>query len=188
MNKINLTILQCKDLVLDISELVGKEVLYVNATKLAKQFNKRVDDFLRLDETNKCFKVLTTSQVGELKIIAVKEFCNDAQMQREKKKGKYPNGKCPYYIKLTNLVYKSLGLKKPKGAHNTRNIFNGATVERIESLEEVLLNLIIDFLSKEIKYHEAYKKIQEKIIYVVNFLTDKPSTEVVGNNEAQRGH
>ena len=40
MSNFNLTTIQGKNIVIDISQLVSKEVLYINATKLALQFGK----------------------------------------------------------------------------------------------------------------------------------------------------
>ena len=58
MKTINLTTIQNKDLIIDVSRLVSDEVLYINATKLAKQFGKnkqRLNEFFKVTR-NRDFK------------------------------------------------------------------------------------------------------------------------------------
>ena len=58
MKIINLTTIQNKDLIIDVSRLVSDEVLYINATKLALQFGKnkqRLNEFFKVTR-NRDFK------------------------------------------------------------------------------------------------------------------------------------
>jgi len=58
MKTINLTTIQNKDLIIDVSRLVSDEVLYINATKLALQFGKnkqRLNEFFKVTR-NRDFK------------------------------------------------------------------------------------------------------------------------------------
>ena len=73
MKTIDLATIQNKDLIIDVSRLVSNEVLYINATLLAKQFEKRVDNFLRLESTKEYLRFLTTSDVRELELLKTKE-------------------------------------------------------------------------------------------------------------------
>ena len=100
---------------------------------------------------------------------AIKDFCEYASVNRFKP---YKDNKCPYYIKLTNLVYKSLGLKKPKGAKSARDVFSGAVMEKIEYLEDMLINLLRDFIAQDREYHEAFKNIKELINYEAGLIDD----------------
>ena len=100
---------------------------------------------------------------------AIKEFCEYAGANRDKP---YKDNKCPYYIKLTNLVYKSLGLKKPRGAKVVRDVFSGAVVEKIEYLENMLMNLLKDSIAQGTEYHEAFKNIKELINYEAGLIDE----------------
>lgn len=91
---------------------------------------------------------------------AIKAFCNYAQASRGEP---YRAGKCPYYVKLTKLIYKALGIAQPKGATPPREIFNGATLEKIEHLEALLYDLIKEEIEQCTEYHEAYKHIKATI-------------------------
>ena len=245
MSKFNITTIQGKDLVIDISELVSKEVLYINATKLALQFGKdrrRLNDFLKSKPFKEYKNVLfnvrknrtlefiktrkgkyggtyihsdlvivflrwlnvefavkcdmfikeTIQKISDEKLIAnataeanklndewlearekatkarnrltdtIKSFCEYASANRAEP---YKENKCPYYIKLTSLVYKSLGIKKPKGTRVARDVFSGAVVEKINYLEEMLIKLIESNIQQETEYHKAYKSIKELINY-----------------------
>ncbi len=250
MKTTDLTTIEGKNVIIDITQLLSDEVLYINATKLAKQFGKDVREWLRNKETRQYIEVLTVGNSTQLEIIKTKEgryggtyihsdlsvfflrwlspefavkcdmyikhkiqeihnekliaqakaqanqeneewlrvrnngketrkqltdaiqlFCNYASTQREAQKGKgYGDDKCPYYIKLTQLVYKALGLKKPKSVKNPREIFNGATVEKIEYLEERLLYLIKTHIQQSTEYHEAFKSIKEAITHEAELL------------------
>jgi hypothetical protein len=260
MKKFNLSTIQGKNIVIDISELISHEVIYINATELAKQFGKdrrRLNDFLKsktfLEYENAIFKVLENShfkvrknrtlelvkiekgkyggtylhsdlvivflrwlnvdfavkcdmyikqqiqQIHNEKITAnatakanransewiktretstqtrntltdaIKTFCEYAELQRETK---YKNNKCPYYIKLTSLVYKALNIKKPKGTYILRDVFSGAIVEKIEYLEDMLTNLLKSHIEQETEYHEAFKNIKDMIAYEVMLLDE----------------
>ena len=264
MKATDLITIEGKNVVLDVSLLVSDEVVYVNATRLAKQFGKdkyqlrdffnskgyleyeaaltkiMKDDNFKVGE-NHHFKNLRYTKKGKYggtylhsdlaiyfirwlspefavkcdmyikqkiqeihneKLIAkakaeanqanqewlsvrysgkatrkhltdaIKLFCEYASKQREAQKGKDYYDRCPYYIKLTQLVYKALGLKKPKSVINPREIFNGATVERIEYLEDMLANLINDAISQELEYHEAFKSIKEAIHYEASLMME----------------
>ena len=264
MSNFNLTTIQGKNIVIDISELVNKEVLYINATKLALQFGKsrqnlrkflnskafieyleayskviQKSDFIAKDKEFKvnlfdyfrngislvkavkgkyggtyihnelvivflrwlnvdfavqCDMYIKQKiqQIQNDKLIAnttaeanklndewlearekatkarnrltdtIKSFCEYAGANRAEP---YKENKCPYYIKLTNLVYKSLGIKKPKGAKSARDVFSGAVVEKINHLEGMLIKLIESNIQQETEYHEAYKSIKELINY-----------------------
>ena len=250
MKNFNLTTIYGKNLILDVSELVRSETVYLNATKLALQFGKtkqRLNEFFNsktfLEYEKAVFKVtknrdFKTDEKGlkfsikgkyggtylhsDLVIVflrwlnvefavmcdmfikqqiqqahaekieahaiakanklneewikaraeavttrneltdAIKAFCEYAQIQRGEV---YKKGKCPYYIKLTTLVYKSLGIKKPKGTQTPRDVFAGATVEKIEYLEDMLINLLNSHIQQETEYHEAFKSIKELIKY-----------------------
>jgi len=241
MKIIDLTTIQGKDVIIDVTKLISDEVLYINATRLAQQFKKDVREWLKNKETKEYIKVLnegnypqlkavfakkgryggtylhsdlsifffrwldikfavqcdmyikeTIQQIHNDKLIAeatakankdndewlqarekaketrkglsdtIKAFCEYAQAERGEP---YKSGKCPYYIKLTNLVYKSLGLQKPKGARSARDIFNGAIVEKIDYLEDRLSNLLEEHIQHRTEYHEAYKNIKEIINY-----------------------
>ena len=47
MNKFNLSTIQGKDIVIDVSKLLSDEILYIYATKLASQFNKDNAEWLK---------------------------------------------------------------------------------------------------------------------------------------------
>ena len=250
MSNFNLTTIQGKNIVIDISQLVSKEVLYINATKLALQFGKdrrQLEKFFKtqsfLEYEKALFKVIqkgdfktderalrfsikgkyggtylhsdlvivflrwlnvefavkcdmfireTIQKISDEKLIAnttaeanklndewlearekatkarnrltdtIKLFCEYASANRAEP---YKENKCPYYIKLTNLVYKSLGIEKPKGAKSARDVFSGAVVEKINHLEGMLIKLIESNIQQETEYHEAYKSIKELINY-----------------------
>lgn len=69
MKKYNLIQVQGKDVVIDISQLFREEVLYVNATKLAKQFGKRLDVYWKSPETKEYYGVLNTTVQRELELV-----------------------------------------------------------------------------------------------------------------------
>lgn len=69
MKKYELTNVQGKDVIIDISQLLREEVLYVNATKLAKQFRKRLDHYWNSLETKEYYDVLNTRNNGELELV-----------------------------------------------------------------------------------------------------------------------
>ena len=71
MKKYELTIVQGKNIVLDVSRLLKEEVLYINATKLAKQFGKRIDNYLRLNDTKEYIQILNTSHVSDLELVTI---------------------------------------------------------------------------------------------------------------------
>ncbi len=255
MKTIDLITLHGKDLIIDISNLISDEVLYVNATHLAKQFGKdrrQLEKFFKtqnfLEYEKALFKVIQKGdfktnekglkfskkgryggtylhsdivifflrwlnvefavkcdmyirqklqEVHNDKLVAdatakankanevwllmraeavetrnnltdaIKEFCEYAEEQRAET---YKANQCPYYIKLTNLVYKSLGLKKPKGAKVARDIFSGAIVAKVEYIEEMLINLLRDAIAYGAEYHEAFKSIKESINYEAGLL------------------
>jgi len=239
MKTIDLTTIQGKDLIIDVTKLISDEVLYINATRLARQFKKDVREWLKNKETKEYIKVLNEGNSHQLKVVfskkgryggtylhsdvvivflrwldikfavqcdmyikkmiqkthnekieaeatakankdndewlearekaketrkglsdTIKAFCEYAQTERGEL---YKKGRCPYYIKLTNLVYKTLELQKPKGARSARDVFNGAIVEKIEYLEDVLSNLLEEHIQHGTEYHEAYKNIKEII-------------------------
>jgi len=250
MENFNLTTIHGKDLVIDVSELIRDEVLYINATKLAKQFGKdrrqlekffKTKSFIEYEKAvskviqkgdfkteEKGLKFSIKGKYGgtylhsDLVIVflrwldvefavlcdmyikeqiqqahaqkieahaiakanqaneewlkaraeavatrkeladAIKAFCEYAQQQRDKA---YKKGKCPYYIKLTALVYKALNIKKPKGTKTPRDIYSGAVVEKIEYLEAMLINLLYSHIQQGTEYHEAYKNIKELVEY-----------------------
>jgi len=250
MKNFNLTTIHGKNLILDVSELVRNETVYLNATKLALQFGKnkqRLNEFFNsksfLEYEKAVFKVtknrdFKTEEKGlkfsikgkyggtylhsDLVIVflrwldvefavmcdmyikeqiqqahaqkieahaiakanqaneewlkaraeaiatrneltdATKAFCEYAQQQRGEA---YKKGKCPYYIKLTALVYKALNIKKPKGTKTPRDIYSGAVVEKIEYLEVMLINLLYSHIQQGTEYHEAYKNIKELVEY-----------------------
>lgn len=85
MKKYELSTIQGKDIVLDISQLLKEEVLYVNVTRLARQFGKdrrQVDKFLKtksfLEYENAVFKVIQKS-----------DFKTEQKGLRYSVKGKY---------------------------------------------------------------------------------------------------
>ncbi len=246
-----------KDVVIDITKLISDEVLYINATKIAKQFGKdkyNLRDYFKstafLEYENAISKVRknhhfkteekglrysikgkyggtylhsdlvivflrwlnvdfavqcdmyiknTIQEIHNDKIISnataqankentdwiqarekatdtrnkltdvIKEFCQYAQQQRG---SFYKDGKCPYYAKLTSLVYKALKIKKPKGTKTIRDVFNGAVVQKIENLEEMLIELLKSYIQQETEYHEAFKITQEIIKYEVSLLDE----------------
>ena len=92
----------------------------------------------------------------------IKSFCEYAQLQRGEA---YKNDKCPYYIRLTSLIYKALNLKQPKRGYTIRDIYNGAVVEKIEYLENILINLLEQHIETKTEYHKAFKSIKEIITY-----------------------
>ena len=69
MKKYELTTVQGKDIMIDISRLFREEVLYVNATKLAKQFGKRLDHYWKSPETKEYYEVLNTHSKGDLELV-----------------------------------------------------------------------------------------------------------------------
>ncbi len=71
MKKYELTTIQGKDVILDISQLFNQEILYVNATRIAKQFGKRIDNYMRLDDTKSYIDILNTSDVRDLELIKI---------------------------------------------------------------------------------------------------------------------
>ena len=244
-----------KNIIIDISQLVSDEVLYVNATHLAKQFGKdrrQLEKFFKtqnfLEYEKALFKVIQKGdfktnekglkfsikgkyggtylhsdivifflrwlnvefavkcdmyikqklqEVHNEKITAdatakankanddwvimrveavetrnkltdtIKSFCEYASVNRAEP---YKDNKCPYYISITSIVYESLGLKKPKGAKVARDIFSGAVVEKIEYLEDMLINLLHSHIQQETEYHEAFKSIKELINYEAGLL------------------
>jgi phage regulator Rha-like protein len=98
---------------------------------------------------------LKSKDTRALFVDKVKEFCEYAQAQRG-----YKYDKCPYFIKLTSLVYKSLGLKPPRSHQPRRDIFTSQELEDIENLESRLIELIDDLMADEVEYHRAYKMIK----------------------------
>ena len=257
MNNFNLTLIQGKNVIIDVARLFSDEVVYINATKLALQFGKnrqKLNDFFNtkgyLEYENAISKVLekqyfktddkqlkysikgkyggtylhndlvivflrwlnvefavqcdmyikqqiqeahnekitasattkanklnddwlqvrkTSTQTRNTLTDEIKAFCEYAQLQREET---YKNDKCPYYIKLTSLVYKALNIKKPKGTYTARDIFSGAVVEKIEYLEDILTNLLKSHIEQDTEYHEAFKTIKEIINYEVTLLDE----------------
>ncbi len=257
MRNFKLSTIHGKDVVIDITKLISDEVIYVNATKLAKQFGKnkqRLNEFFKtkgyLEYENAISKVtekhdfktdykgLRYSKKGKYggtylhsdlvivflrwlnvdfavqcdmyikniiqeihndKIISnataqankentdwiqarekatdtrnkltdvIKEFCQYAQQQRG---SFYKDGRCPYYAKLTSLVYKVLGIKKPKGTRTIRDVFSGAVVQKIEYLEDMLIELLKSHIQQETEYHEAFKITHEIIKYKVSLLDE----------------
>ena len=89
----------------------------------------------------------------------IKLFCEYAELQRG---DKYPK-QCPYYIQLTNLVYKVLHIEKPKGNQKLRDVYDGSVVEAIECLEDMLCVLLKSNTEQEIEYHDAFKAIKGKL-------------------------
>jgi len=69
MKKYELMNIQGKDIVLDISHLLDQEVVYVNVTKLGKKFGKRIDNYMRLDETQEYMNILNASHVSDLELV-----------------------------------------------------------------------------------------------------------------------
>ena len=250
MKTINLTTIQNKDLIIDVSRLVSDEVLYINATKLALQFGKnkyqlrdffKSDNFLEYEKaifkvvkkphfktddkplryslkgkyggtylhsdlvmvflrwlsiefavkcdmyikakiqemhndklvaktiaqnnkTNLEWVEVRTQAKGTRKSLTktITAFCEYAQRCRGKN---YLVNKCSYHITFTKLIYKVLGIEKPKSNINRRDVFNGAIIEKIEHLEIRLIKLINYHLKQETEYHKAYKEIKKSIEY-----------------------
>ncbi len=74
MKKYELTQVQGKNVLIDISQLFREEVLYVNATSLAKQFGKRIHKYFELDGTKEYHEalkeeILNTPKKGELELL-----------------------------------------------------------------------------------------------------------------------
>ncbi len=241
MKKFDLTTINGKNVVIDISQLLSDEVLYINATKLAKQFGKDLSNFMRSVEFLEYLEAFNSVKSTELKLIktkqgkyggtyihseivvfflrwlsaefavkcdlfikhtiqeiqnekliikatqeankannewvasrneakhtrnaltdAIKEFCKYATTQRGTP---YKSGKCPYYVKFTNIPYTILGVHKPKVKCNLRDVYSGAVVENIEYLEEALTNLIRTHIIQETEYHKAFKNIMQSMKY-----------------------
>ena len=56
---------------LDIFQLFRQEILYVNATNVAKQFGKRIDNYMRQDDTKSYIDILNTSDVRDLELMRI---------------------------------------------------------------------------------------------------------------------
>jgi len=85
MKKFELTTIQGKDVFIDISQLLKEEVLYVNATSLAKQFGKnrrQLEKFLKTNTFIEYEKAL-------FKVIQKGDFKTDGKGLRYSIKGKY---------------------------------------------------------------------------------------------------
>ena len=250
MNNFNLTLIQGKNVIIDVARLFSDEVVYINATKLALQFGKnkqRLNEFFKTKSfieyenaiskvtKNRDFKIddkplkysikgkyggtylhsdlvivflrwlnvefaikcdmYIKQQIQEAhneKIIlkatkeanrandewvkarkhsihirkalssTIKSFCEYAQSQRGEA---YKNDKCPYYIKLTSLIYKALNIKQPKRGYSLRDVYSGAVVEKIEYLENILIDLLKQHIEEKTEYHKAFKSIKEIINY-----------------------
>ena len=100
MKTINLTTIQNKDLIIDVSRLVSDEVLYINATKLALQFGKnkqRLNEFFKsksfIEYENAIFKVTRN-----------RDFKTDDKPLRYSLKGKYGGT----YLHSDKLIVKTI--------------------------------------------------------------------------------
>lgn len=71
MKKYEFTTIQGKNIVFDISQLFKEEVLYVNATIIANQFGKRIDNYMRLDDTKSYIDILNTSHVRDIELVRI---------------------------------------------------------------------------------------------------------------------
>jgi len=78
MNKYEIIELENKEVEVDTSLLNKKDTLYFNATKLASQFNKRLDKYLEYSWTKEYIEILQsefkTPWQGELKILYSKKW------------------------------------------------------------------------------------------------------------------
>ena len=142
---------QCDMYIKQKIQQIQNDKLIANTTAEANKLN---DEWLEAREkATKARNRLTDT---------IKSFCEYASANRAEP---YKENKCPYYIKLTSLVYKSLGIKKPKGTRVARDVFSGAVVEKINYLEEMLIKLIESNIQQETEYHKAYQSIKELINY-----------------------
>ena len=73
---------------------------------------------------------------------------------------KYNDGK--YYKHYTNLIYKSLDIKLPKGA-NPRDVLDEKTLARLTALEYDVADMIENLAKKGMHYKEAYNIIKKAI-------------------------
>ncbi|WP_457748485.1 KilA-N domain-containing protein [Sulfurimonas sp.] len=248
MSKFNLTEIQGKNVIIDITRLLRDEAVYINATELAKQFNKDLSNYTRRKDFNEYIKAFNSVKSTELELIktkegkyggtyihsdlavhflrwlnvefaikcdmyikqqiqqahnekieahamakanqaneewlkvrkqskttrkelsdAIKSFCEYAQLQRGKP---YKKDKCPYYKHITDIVYKALNISKPKGTQTPRDIYSGAMVEKIEYLEDMLINLIKEHIRQEMEYHEAMQNIKKLISYEADLMQE----------------
>lgn len=91
---------------------------------------------------------------------AIKAFCGYAEVQRGKS---YLADGCKYSILFTKMIYKALDIQVPKSATNPRDAFTGATLQKIEHLEIILIKLIYVHIKQNTEYHEAFKSIKQCI-------------------------
>lgn len=85
MSKYDLKTIQDKNVLIDTSELIGKEVVYINATQIAKQFGKnkqRLNEFFN----SKSFKEYENAIS---KVTKNRDFNNDEKSLKYSIKGKY---------------------------------------------------------------------------------------------------
>ena len=96
---------------------------------------------------------------------AVEAFCAYAVEMRKspylKKNGK-PRA-CPYFKHFTNLSYKVLGLKVPPCNIDRRTSFNIADIERLETLEQDIADIIMEALDTGDDYHDLYKQVKKEV-------------------------
>jgi hypothetical protein len=150
--------IQCDMYIKNTIQEIHNDKIIAKATAKANQANTEWAS--ARDEAIKARNTLTN---------AIKSFCEYAELNRGRT---YKKGKCPYYIKLTSLVYEVLNIQKPKGTKEARNVFNGATVEKIKYLEEMLIRLLKSHIQQKTEYHEAYKSIKEALKYEVSLLKE----------------
>jgi len=73
MKRFNLTEVQGKNVIIDISKLLCSEVIYINATELAKQFNKDLSNYTRRKDFNDYIAAFNSVNSTELELIKTKE-------------------------------------------------------------------------------------------------------------------
>ena len=65
--------IQGKDLIIDVSKLLSDEVLYINATKLAKQFGKDLSNYTRTKSYQEYIEAFKSVKITELELIKTQE-------------------------------------------------------------------------------------------------------------------
>ncbi len=71
--KRNRLTIQGKNVIIDISQLLNEEVLYINATPLAKQFGKRLDHYMKNHDTKEYIEVFNSLLKGDLELVKTVE-------------------------------------------------------------------------------------------------------------------
>ena len=69
----DITTIQGKDLIIDVSRLLSDEILYINATKLAKQFGKDLSNYTRTKSYQEYIEAFNSVKITDLELVKTQE-------------------------------------------------------------------------------------------------------------------